>query len=118
MTKNAENTTYTYNEVEHEQDSNRMMERINSKSDEQVTVEESRCQRHMEEIEKMRAEAMARYFLKGVATLGVAFAFYKAMNSELIAPVLVIPATYLCATYFGWCACKVAAFAKKVRGIK
>lgn len=108
----------TYNDVAHEQDSNRMMERINTKSAEQETVEDSRCQRHMEDLEKMRAIAMTRYFFKGVATLILAFAFYKAMTAELIAPVLVVPATYLCATYFGWCACKVAAFAKKVRGTK
>lgn len=114
----AKKNEETYTDVAHEQDSRRMMEHINNRSAEQDAVEENRSQNYIEEIKKMRTVAMSRYVFKSVATLLLAFALYKAMTAELIAPVLVIPATYLCAIYFGWCCCKVTAFAKKVRGIK
>ena len=111
MAKEVEN----YNDIEHENDSHKMMAHINSKSAEIKAVEEDRSRQQNEEREKIRLTKVGKYTLRCLATLLVTFGLYKAMNAVLIAPVIVIPATYVCAIYFGWCSSKVAHYVKKGR---
>lgn len=105
-----------YNDVAHEQDSRRMMEHINCKSAEWESAEDIRSKKQLEEREKMRLSIMGHCILKSAGALLIAYALHKAMNAELIAPVLATPLSYFCAIYFGWCTSRFATFAKKVRG--
>ena len=116
MAKKIETTNFTsYSEVDHEQDSLRMREHINSKSAETEAADESWILKLKEEQKKAYSLAIGRYTLRLIAVLVVAFALYMASKADLIAPVLTIPATYLLAIYFGWCMCKLASLVKKGR---
>ena len=110
--------TETYTDVAHENDSRKMMEHINSKNAECEAAEETISKKQYEEREKMRLNAIGRYTLRGVGTALFVVALVAALKAQLIASVIVTPATYLCAVYFGWCWCKVACLTKKGRGCK
>ena len=103
----------TYNEAAHEQDSSRMMAHINQQSAEHEAAEEGRSQKKMEDRWKMRRAALSRYTTRCAATLLIIAALFYAMHTDLIAPVLAIPATYLGTGYFGWCFCKTIRLFKK-----
>lgn len=109
----AKKNESTYNEAAHEQDTNRMMEHINQQNATHEAVREDRTAKQMEEKEKMHRCKMFRYAGRGAATAAAWILLAIAMNAELIAPVLAIPATYICALYFGWCLCKFARYAKR-----
>lgn len=98
--------TKVYAEADFDSD---MMEAINNRH---KAVEEDYHTKREEE-HKMQRSALLRYIVRCSVTALIFAALYHAMISELIAPVLVIPATYIAAVYFGWCFCKVAGMLKR-----
>ena len=92
---------------------NEMMEAINKRHNDRKTVEAGRTKEKTEEHKKMRNAAMCHYITRCALTVLVFLALYRATFAELIDPVLSVPATYIAATYLGWCACKAYGIYKK-----
>lgn len=109
----ANKTTTTYNDAEHEQDSRRMMERINKQRTDHEAAEQGRSKEKTAEREKTRRKEMCRYIAACAATAAAVTAVLCFMNADLIAPVLAFPASYIGTGYFGWCLHKVVAIFKK-----
>ena len=105
-----------YTEAAHEQDTNRMMEHINQQNATQEAAQEGRSREQREERVKTYRCKMWRYVGHSAATAATWILLAMAMSAELIAPVLAVPATYICTCYFGWCLCKVTHYFKKVGG--
>lgn len=110
--------TETYNEVDHEQDSIRMMERINRKNTETDAAEEDRIRKQMGEQEKVRLNTLGKSALRCLADMLLFIALYEALKAGLMASAIVYPLTYLCAIHFGWYWNKVVCLARKGRGNK
>lgn len=108
----------TSNIYEDEQANYQLRECINNHSEKKRAAEEDSRQKQIEEREKVRLNAMGQNAIRCVADVVIFVALFGAMKAELIASAIVIPATYLCAIHFGWCANKVAYFVRKGRGGK
>lgn len=102
--------TRSYTEADFDTD---MMERINKRHNDQKTAEAGRSKEKTAEYKKMCNAAMFGYTARCAVTALVCAALYRAMNTDLIAPVLAVPVTYIGMAYFGWCLCKVYGFFKK-----
>ena len=102
-------------EVKNEQDSYSMRERINNNKAIKTAEEEINRQKQIEEHEKLRKSTVKHYALRCVADVAVFVSLFFAMKKDLIAPTLVMPATYLCALHIGWCWSKVVLFTRKGR---
>lgn len=103
----------TYNEAEYEQDSIRIMELIDQRKAERVAEERDTSQKRNEERAEEYRNRMFHYIGRSAAVAAIGFLLDTAMAAELIAPVLAVPATYICACYFGWCLSKTVRYAKR-----
>ena len=90
-----------------------MMEAIDKRHIDQKAAEAGRTKEKTEEYKMMRNAATLRHSVHIAATALIFLALFRAMSAGLISPILAIPATYICAGYFGWCACKVFGIFKK-----
>ena len=103
---------------EDEQANYQLLECINSHSEKKKAAEEDNRQKQMEEREKARLNTMGLNAIRCIIDVVIFVALFGAMKAELIASAIVIPATYLCAIHFGWCANRVAHLVRKGRGGK
>ncbi len=99
------NKNEAYNDVE-------LFDHINQKSKDQSETEQSAILSYYADREKTRKFSIVR---NGFCCILSAIAWVLlclACTEDLIAPVIVFPATYLCAVWFGWYLCKVV---RKIR---
>ena len=106
--------TSTYNEAEHEQDSRKMMERINNRKTDCEAAEQGASREKAAEQEKTRIKRMCLYIAACLATALSISAVFNWMVDGLIDPVLALPATYIGTGCLGWLLCKAAACFKRV----